>query len=72
MSHERRSLGLRLDVKHEASSLISSWGSAAHSIALRRAEEASSEQFVNDWDSVAHVIMRTSDKRASFLTHVFH
>jgi hypothetical protein len=64
MSSQNRSPGLRLEVEHEAIALISIWGSAAHSIARRRAEEASSEQLVNDWDSVARVIGRKSGERA--------
>ena len=72
MSREKRSPGLRLEVNHEASALISIWGSGAHSIALQRAEEASSEQLVNDWDSVALVIVRKSGAGPSLLRHLFH
>jgi hypothetical protein len=71
MSNEKRSPGLRLEVNHEASALISIWGSRAHSIALQRAEEASSEQLVNDWDSVALAIVRQSGTRPSLLSHLF-
>jgi hypothetical protein len=72
MSHENRSRGLRLEVNHEASALISIWGSGAHSIALQRAEEASSEQLVNDWDNVALAIVRMSAAQPSLLRHLFH
>jgi hypothetical protein len=72
MSHEKRSPGLRLEVAHEASALISMSGPAAYSIALQRAEEASSEQLVSDWDSVALAIARRSGKRSSLLSHLFH
>ena len=71
MSHPQRSPGLRLEVGYEASALISIWGSGAHSIALQRAEEASSEQLVNDWDSVALAIVRQSGARPSLLSHLF-
>lgn len=67
MTHQQRSPGLRLEVEHEASALISIWGSRAHSIALQRAEEASSKQLVNDWDSVAITIVRKSGTRPSLL-----
>jgi hypothetical protein len=72
MSHEKCSPVLRLEVNLEASALISIWGSGAHSIALQRAEEASSEQLVNDWDSVALAIERKSGTRPLFLSHLFH
>jgi hypothetical protein len=72
MSHQKRSPGLRLEVDHEASALISIWGSAAHSIALQRAEEASSEELANDWDGVASAIVHKSGARPSLLSHLFH
>jgi hypothetical protein len=71
MSHQR-SLGPRLEVDHEASALISLWGSAAHSVAVQRAEEASSEELANDWDGVARAIVRRSGNRPSLLSHFFH
>ena len=72
MSSQNRPPGLRLEVDHEASALIAIWGSRAHSIALQRAEEASSEQLVSDWDSVALAIARKSGRRTSLLSHLFH
>jgi hypothetical protein len=72
MSHQQQSLSLRLAVDYEASALISVWGSGAHSIALQRAEEASSEQFMKDWDSVALAIKRKSGTRPAPLSHLFH
>ena len=72
MSHQQRSPGLRLEVHHEASALISIWGSEAQAIALQRAEEASSEELANDWDGVARAIERKSGKRPSLLGHLFH
>jgi hypothetical protein len=72
MSHERRLSGLRLEVDHEANALISIWGTGAHSIALQRAEEASSQELVNDWDSVALAIVRKSGTGPSLLRHLFH
>jgi hypothetical protein len=71
MSNHNRPTGLRLEIDLEASALMSIWGSRAHSIALQRAEEASSEQLVNDWDSVALAIERKSGKR-TLLSHLFH
>jgi hypothetical protein len=71
MSNQNRSPGLRLEVDHEASALISIWGSQAHSIAMQRAAEASSEQLVSDWDSVALAIARKSGKRPTLLSHLF-
>lgn len=72
MSHPQRSPGLRLEVDHEASALITIWGSAAYSVALRRAEEASSDELADDWASVALVVERKSGKRGSFLSHLLH
>jgi hypothetical protein len=72
MSHQKRSPGLRLEVDHEASALMSIWGSGAQWIALQRAEEASSQRLVNDWDSVALAIGRKSGTRPSLLSHLFH
>jgi len=72
MSHQRQSLGLRLEVEPEANALISMWGSQASSIAQQRAEEASSERFMADWDSVALCIARKSGSRPSLLGHFFH
>jgi hypothetical protein len=71
MSHQQRSRSLRLEVGVEASALISIWGSAAYSVALQRAEEASSQELANDWDGVARAIERRSGKR-SLLNHLFH
>ena len=72
MSHQQQSPSLRLAVDYEASALISVWGSEAHSIALQRAEEASSDQFMKDWDSVALAIKRKSGTRPARLSHLFH
>jgi hypothetical protein len=72
MSHQRQSSGLRLEVEHEASALISMWGPQASSIAHQRAEEASSERLMADWDSVALCIARKSGSRPLLLGHFFH
>jgi hypothetical protein len=72
MFDQQRSSGLRLGVRHEADALISTWGSRAHSIALQRADEASSQQLVDDWDTVALAILKKCGKRPSFLTDLLH
>jgi hypothetical protein len=72
MSHQKRSSGLRLEIDHEASALISVWGSGARWVALQRAQEARSEHMVSDWDTVALAIVHRSGKRPSLLSHLFH
>lgn len=72
MSQQRQSSGLRFEVEREANALISMWGSEASSIALQRAEEASSERFMAAWGSVALFIARKSGYRPSPLSYLFH
>jgi hypothetical protein len=72
MSHQRQSSGLRLEVEHEASALISMWGAQAGFIALQRAEEASDQRLMTDWDNVALRIARKSDSRPSLLGRFLH
>jgi hypothetical protein len=43
----------------------------AHTIALKRAEEASSDEMVRDWSVVAATIARRSGRRSSMLDALF-
>ena len=43
----------------------------AYSIALKRAEEASSDEMARDWSGVAATIARRSGTRASLLDALF-
>jgi hypothetical protein len=43
----------------------------AYSIALKRAEEASSDEMARDWSDVAATIARSSGRRASLLDALF-
>ena len=67
MLQRDRPQGVRLGIEVEADALLSTSGMEAHSIALKRAEEASSGEMARDWSTVAARIARTSDRRASLL-----
>jgi hypothetical protein len=63
MLHRQRPKGLRLEIGLEAETLISNSGTDAFSVAIRRAQEASSEQMQSDWRRVAAAIARRTPKR---------
>jgi hypothetical protein len=65
----RRECGLGIEV--EADALLSTSGMQAYSIALKRAEEASSDEMARDWSVVAATIARRSGTRASLLDALF-
>ena len=72
MSHRQASRALRLGIDHEAQALISLMGAEGYWVALRRAEEASSEEMARDWSGVANVIARRTRKGHSLLATVLH
>ena len=49
MLQRERQRGVRLGIELEADALLSISGVQAYSIALKRAEEASSDEMVRDW-----------------------
>ena len=49
MLERERSRGVRLGIEVEADALLSTSGMQAYSIALKRAEEASSDEMARDW-----------------------
>jgi hypothetical protein len=71
MSHRKQLRGLWLGVEFEADALLSPSGMQAYSIALKRAEEASSDEMARDWGVVAVTIARRSGRRASLLDAIF-
>ena len=71
MSHREQSRGMRLGIEVEADALLSTSGTQAYSIALTRAEEASSDEMARDWSVVAATIARRSGRRASLLDAIF-
>jgi hypothetical protein len=71
MLKRERSRGVRLGVELEADALLSSSGAQAYSIALRRAEETSSEEMARDWSVVAATVARKSGVRSSLLDALF-
>jgi hypothetical protein len=62
-----RPRGVRLGIEVEADALLPTSGMGAYSIALKRAEEASSDEMARDWSVVAATIARRSGTRASLL-----
>jgi hypothetical protein len=58
---------VRLGIEVETDALLSTLGMQAYSIALKRAEEASSDEIARDWSVVAATIARRSGRRASLL-----
>jgi hypothetical protein len=62
---------VRLGTELEADALLSSSGAQAYSIALKRAEEASSEEMARDWSVVAATVARKSGVRSSLLDALF-
>jgi hypothetical protein len=53
MLQRERPRGVRLGIDAEADALLSTSGMQAYSIALKRAEEASSDEMARDWSVVA-------------------
>ena len=62
---------MRLGIEVEADALLSTSVMQAYSIALERAEEASSDEKARDWSVVAATIARRSGRRASLLDALF-
>ena len=62
---------VRLGVELEADALLSISGVQAYSIALKRAEEESSDEMVRDWSVVAATVARKSGVRSSLLDALF-
>jgi hypothetical protein len=71
MLKRERPRGVRLGIEIEADALLSNSGTQAYSIALKRAEEASSEEMVRDWSVVAATVARKSGVRSSLLDALF-
>jgi hypothetical protein len=71
MLERERPRGVRLGIEVEADALLSTSGMQAYSIALKRAEEASSDDMARDWSAVAVRIARRSGRRASLLDAIF-
>ena len=65
MLQRERPRGVRLGIDVEADALLSTSGMQAYSIALKRAEEASSDEMARDWSVVAATIARRSGRRSS-------
>ena len=71
MLQRERQRGVRLGIEFEADELLSTSGVQAYSIALKRAEEASSDEMVRDWSVVAATVARKSGVRSSLLDALF-
>ena len=71
MLQRERPRGVRLGIDVEADALLSTSGMEAYSIALKRAEEASSDEMVRDWSVVAATVARKSGVRSSLLDALF-
>ena len=71
MLQRERPRGVRLGIEFEADALLSISGTQAYSIALKRAEEASSEEMARDWSVVAATVARKSGARSSLLDALF-
>jgi hypothetical protein len=71
MLQRERQRGVRLGIELEADALLSISGVQAYSIALKRAEEASSDEMVRDWSVVAETVARKSGVRSSLLDALF-
>ena len=71
MLQRERQRGVRLGIELEADELLSISGVQAYSIALKRAEEASSDEMVRDWSVVAATVARKSGVRSSLLDALF-
>ena len=71
MLQQERPRRVRLGIELEADALLSISGAQAYSIALKRAEEASSEEMARDWSVVAATVARKSGVRSSLLDALF-
>ena len=71
MLQRERPRKVRLGIELEADALLSISGAQAYSIALKRAEEASSDEMANDWSVVAARVARKSGVRSSLLDALF-
>jgi hypothetical protein len=71
MLQRERPRKVRLGIELEADALLSVTGAQAYWIALRRAEEASSQEMAHDWSVVAATVARKSGVRASLLDALF-
>jgi hypothetical protein len=71
MLQRERPRGVRLGIEVEADALLLTSGMQAYSIALKRAEEASSDEMARGWSFVAATIARRSGRRASLLDALF-
>ena len=71
MLKRERSRGVRLGIELEADALLSISGAQAYSIALKRADEASSDEMAHDWSVVAARVARKSGVRSSLLDALF-
>ena len=71
MLQRERPRKVRLGIEIEADALLSISGAQAYSIALKRAEEASSDEIARDWSVVAATVARKSGARSSLLDALF-
>jgi hypothetical protein len=71
MLQRERPRGVRPGIEVEADALLSTSGMQAYSIALKRAEEASSDEMARDWSVAAATIARRSGRRSSLLDALF-
>jgi hypothetical protein len=71
MLQRERPRKVRLGIEIEADALLSISGPQAYSIALKRAEEASSVDIARDWSVVAATVARKSGARSSLLDALF-
>ena len=71
MLQRERPRRVRLGIELEADALLSISGVQAYSIALKRGEEASSDEMVRDWSVVAATVARKSGARSSLLDALF-
>ena len=71
MLQRERPRKVRFGIELEADALLSISGAQAYSIALRRAEEASSDEMARDWSVVAATAARRSGVRSSLLDALF-
>jgi hypothetical protein len=71
MLQRERPRKVRLGIELEADALLSISGAQAYSIALKRAEEASSDEMARDWSVVAATVARKSGARSSLLDALF-
>jgi hypothetical protein len=67
MFQRERPRKVRLGIKLEADALLSMSTAQAYSMALKRAEEASSDEMARDWSVVAATVARKSGLRSSLL-----